>query len=358
VCEDESVEERAPVRFCTLADARYFPGLVALVNSLRLQGHREPITVLDLGLTPEQRRALSAECDVVPPPSAATRHPWLLEPRACMVRSADIVVYIDADVIVTAPLDELIESARNGRIAVVADERVDRWFAEWESVFGLSAPPRRQTYINAGFVAVSTTRFPELLARWVACCERIVSWPTILDGVDPLSSPAALSSQDALNALLMSEVGHEAIDLQPTWAQAQGTSELSRTRVVDVHTLSCRFDNHPTTMLHSWGTRKPWHRDAARDMHRTAYLVCLRRLLTQPEVAVPIRASEVPIWLRPGPVATAVLWSLIALRRPARRTVALLRRVQRRVRRDRSPAQPTTTRRDQLDASDSGARKR
>ena len=58
----------APVGFFTIADANYFLGLVALVNSLRLQGHADPITVLDLGLQTDQREALETECDFVTPP--------------------------------------------------------------------------------------------------------------------------------------------------------------------------------------------------------------------------------------------------------------------------------------------------
>ena len=37
------------VRFYTIADQSYFFGLVAMVNSLRFHGHRDPVTVLDLG---------------------------------------------------------------------------------------------------------------------------------------------------------------------------------------------------------------------------------------------------------------------------------------------------------------------
>ena len=45
----------AAAAFYCVADSRYFPGAVGLVNSLRLVGHREPILVLDTGLTDAQR---------------------------------------------------------------------------------------------------------------------------------------------------------------------------------------------------------------------------------------------------------------------------------------------------------------
>ena len=80
---DAGTSPPPPVGFFTIADATYFVGLVALVNSLRLQGHADPITVLDLGLQAEQREVLQAECDLVMPPHASQRHPWLMEPTAC-----------------------------------------------------------------------------------------------------------------------------------------------------------------------------------------------------------------------------------------------------------------------------------
>ena len=297
--EADGADDHAPVRFFTIADARHFPGLVALVNSLRLQGHTDPITVLDLGLHDAQREALRAECDLVVPPAHSHRHPWLLEPQACMLRDAETVVYIDADIIVTDSLDRVIDAARNGRICVYADVPPTRWFADWEHIFGLGRPPRRQTYVNAGFLAFSSTAFPDLLPRWFDCCDRLVDQPTYLD-TGSLDSPMALSSQDALNAILMSEVAPDLIAFQRPEAEAQGPDQLARTRVVDAGRLLCRFDGLPTTLLHVWGAPKPWEPVAAHGLRRSAYLRCMRRLLTVDDVAVPLAPRSLPMWLRPG----------------------------------------------------------
>src|SRR3954466_9810076 len=91
-------QERDPpdVRFFTIADADYYLGLVALVNSLRLHGHTDPISVLDVGLTEAQRSEISAECDVVRLPSGAPRNPWLLHPLVCQLQLAETTVYIDS----------------------------------------------------------------------------------------------------------------------------------------------------------------------------------------------------------------------------------------------------------------------
>jgi hypothetical protein len=270
------------------------------VNSLRLLGHREPISVLDLGLTDAQRAALAPECDIVPVPPGAPRHPWLLEPVACLARPAEVVVYIDADVIVTQPLNDLIERARVGGVVVFPDALPDRWFAEWHEIFDLAGPARRQTYVNAGCFAVSTRRFPALLPRWLQACERIVGRPTALDDRREIDTPVGFSSQDAWNALLMSEIPAVAVDLQPVGMEVH-RSQLPLVEVRDVRTLDCRLDGQAPTLLHHWGEPKPWeswtHRDAV-----NAYSTCLRRLLAGSDVAVRIDRREIPRWLRPGPV--------------------------------------------------------
>ncbi len=55
----------APLAFYCVADDRYFLGAVGLINSLRLQGHAEPIYLLDCGLDPRQRELLAAHVEVV-----------------------------------------------------------------------------------------------------------------------------------------------------------------------------------------------------------------------------------------------------------------------------------------------------
>ena len=180
---------------------------MALVNSLRLQGRTDPITVLDLGLHDTQHEALCGRSATSSsPPAHSPRHPWLLEPQACMLHDAETVVYVDADIIVTGSLDSVIDGRTGtGASCVYADVLPTRWFSDWEHIFGLGRPLRRQPYVNAGFLAFSSTAFPDLLPRWFDCCDRLVDQPTHLD-TGSLDSPVALSSQDALNAILISKV--------------------------------------------------------------------------------------------------------------------------------------------------------
>jgi hypothetical protein len=313
--------ETAPLRVFTLADASYFPGLVALVNSLRVHGHFEPITVVDLGLTPEQREVLRDECDLVAPPEHSPRHPWLLESRACMMREADVVVYVDADVIVTEPLDGVFRAARDGKVVAFSDVLATRRFDEWEEVFGLRAPVRRteQRYANAGFVAFSTVDIPELLPRWAELCEGLVGCETHLD-TNSFESPVANSSQDALNALLMSEVAAERVVVRPRETVSQGPNEVTSTRVVDVSTVRCVRDGHRVALLHAWGSPKPWQAADRPTLRRSAYITCLRRLVSAGDVAIRAPDELLPPWLRAGARGRATLWYLTQARRPWRGT--------------------------------------
>ena len=102
----------AAAAFYCVADSRYFPGAVGLVNSLRLVGHREPILVLDTGLTDAQRALLEPQAEIVPSPSDAP--PWLLKTVAPLARPAAVMVLLDADLVVTRPLTDLIEAPRAG----------------------------------------------------------------------------------------------------------------------------------------------------------------------------------------------------------------------------------------------------
>lgn len=285
------------VRFCTIADSAHYVGLVALVNSLRLHGHDDPITVLDVGLTDAERAELAPHCDVVDPPGPG-RHAWLLAPHACLARPATVVVSVDADVIVTAPLDAILARARDGKICAFPDPLRTRWFGEWEHEFALPGPPRRQPYVNTGFVAFSTRAFPELLGEWAARCDAVSVVPTTAPPLD-LGDPLALADQDSFNALLMSVVPAERLSVQPRAEAVQGPWALTQTHVDDLRTLACSLDGTPITLLHSFGSPKPWHAQPGRYLRASAYLLCLRRLLVGDDVALRSEVRRVP-WLAPG----------------------------------------------------------
>ncbi len=119
-----------PGAFYCVSDASYFLGAVGLVNSLRVLGHTEPIFVLDCGLTDAQREMLSPHVTLVRDESGTP--PWLLKTIAPLAHPAEVMVLIDADMIVTRSFAELIDCAAEGRV-VAFENNMDRFVPEWGS---------------------------------------------------------------------------------------------------------------------------------------------------------------------------------------------------------------------------------
>lgn len=295
------------VRFFVMSDADNFLGLIATVQSLRRMGHHQPVTVLDIGLSGAQRDALTThnvECARLP--QTEGQNPFLCAAFPLFLGPHGTIVCIDADVIVTQPLDPVFAAASSGMLCAAPDYLADRRFAEWQSTFDLSQPPRRQVYVNAGFVAFSTTHFPDLLARWWECCQRLLD----LEPPLPRAHPLSLLDQDALNAIVMSEIAEERLWLFSDQSAIQGKTRLPHVKVVDRRRLACRYAGTPTALLHSTGRPKPWRPEAQRELQRTAYLVCLRELLTAPgALSAPLQA-QAPVWLRPGALNAAAMRAL------------------------------------------------
>ena len=86
--------------FYCVADERYFLGAVGLVNSLRLQGHCEPIYLLDCGLGEHQRELMGPRSSRSRPGRPA--RPDVLKTIAPLAHPAEVMVLIDTDMIVTA----------------------------------------------------------------------------------------------------------------------------------------------------------------------------------------------------------------------------------------------------------------
>jgi len=289
--------------FYTIANARYFPGLVALLNSLRLKGHEEELVVLDQGLTPEQRERLAPHATVVELPGEQLANPQVLKPYPAQLSPTGIVVVIDSDMIVTRPLAEPLADARAGRISVFSDHESSaaRWFAEWERDFELAAPPRRQRYVNAGFVAFSQEQWPELLKRWRQACslippDRYARLPKLLPRKTALERESFwCGDQDALNAILMSELPEEALALRPAHEQPDW---LGETELVDPRTLTCRYRGGETSILHFSLAPKPWEPAGWRRATRNAYIELFPRVVLADDVALTLEPGELPPWLR------------------------------------------------------------
>ncbi len=296
------------VTFYIVTNRRFFIGAVGLVNSLRLMGHEQRIFIMDCGLVEHQRDVLKSECELVEPPASQAVNPQLLKPFPQLLRPQGTVVILDSDVVVTHPLDAVIETARNGQICVCADPEPERWFAEWEQIFALPCRPRHQTYVNSGFVVFSVDHYPNLLPRWWEYCQRIRSYPTTFHGAP--DSPTAQADQDALNAILMSELPEETLAIQPQETQPSMEQLRWDTQLLDANSLSCLLYGQPVTIVHPTVPTKPFERQWWFDQAGSPYPALLRRLLVNGDVRMRLDHDEVPVWLRPNRLGAAVMYAL------------------------------------------------
>lgn len=306
--------------YYTISDRNYWVGTVALVNSLRLTGHSGEIVVLDRGLTEELRNALAPQCTLIrfdaAQISGLEKHPFLAKPYPHLFDARGTVVLIDSDMIVTHSLDHVLEPVDGGRICAFADATLPtRWFNDWEVRLTLRSPLRRQTYVNAGFVALSTAHWPDFLARWWELCRAVLS---CLD--DDPGGVFRWRDQDALNALLMSETPEDALLVLPK-SQAPMLDELAATEIVEAKSLAATVHGEPTMILHNAGPIKPWDRRKWYRLHRNAYMDLLPRLLFADDVAVRMEPEQVPLWLRPGTSARFTMRNLTFVSGAMRRTV-------------------------------------
>jgi len=124
--------------------------------------------------------------------------------------------------------------------------------------------------------------------------------------------------QDALNALLMSEIPKGKVAAWPQYV----TDLLMDVEVVDETTLTCLYRGDQARLLHHTGGPKPWRREAWMRVQRNAYVQLLPRLLFEPDVEVRLSPSDLPIWLRPNPLGRALLRALTTSNRAARYVVS------------------------------------
>ena len=283
----------ARVTYFTVSTHRFFPGTVALLNSLHVSGNIGNLVVLDAGLTSRERDLLSQHATVFAPPRAIDEHPVLLKASAHLLQPSGEVVVIDSDMIVTGSLEPALACARDGKICAFPDVPAvrGRWFAEWEHTLALRRQLRRDVYVNSGFVAFSTIHWPELLTRWRELCQLIP--PSDMWG---RRSPFNAPDQDALNALLMSEIPREAVALLPEDEQVFG-GDVS---VDDFETLACTSAGRLSKILHLIDSPKPWEPSGWLRLAGIDYAQLMRRLLFADDVPLRLDRDQVPLWLRPG----------------------------------------------------------
>ena len=191
-------EPENELAYYTVANASYFPGTVALLNSLRRVGEQAPFFVVDCGLTADQRKRLSTCATLVPP--HGDLHPLLQKATGPLTHPAEIMVFIDADVLVTRPLRSLLEDAHAGRVVAFEDFcNPDRFFDEWSSLdLGIA---RRRPYVNSGFFAFSWETATHFLPLFSELQRTVDIGSTFVNG-GLRSYSFYYADQDILNALV------------------------------------------------------------------------------------------------------------------------------------------------------------
>jgi len=319
--------------YYTITDEAFFVGTVILLNSLRLTGNEGELVVLDCGLTPTQQERLGRHARVVPARRESGYWGYPLKPFAWSPETDGVVVMIDSDMLVTGSLDPLVRDAERGRIGVFVDlmailgDLPNRSFSEWQTTFGLAGPLRQQPYVNAGLIAFSVAAWPHFLDRWRETCRLAAdaSSDSRHRNLPWSENPFAYPEQDALNAILMSEVAPDALALHD-YALAPITEARESVQLRDPVRLRCVNDSRDTLLLHNTGRPKQWERRAWAVGSYTAFAELLPRVLFSDDVALRLDPGEFPAWLRPGVSGGAIRLGVRSVRAPLRRASAILPR--------------------------------
>ena len=272
-----------PTAFYCVADARYFLGAAAMINSLRLVGHTEPVLLADCGLTPGQREALAPHATLFE--IEKDTPPWLLKAVVPLRHPARTIVLVDTDMIVIRPLIPLIERASPGRLVAFRD-RQQRFFPEWGELLELGAA-RPGPYVSSGLVLVGEPLGERVLRLMNERRSRVDFERTFWRG-NARDYPLLYADQDVLNAILATSVEPDRVETLDQCLAA--TPPFRGLRVVNEPTLRCAYrDGTEPYVIHQY-VRKPW-------LERTYHGIYSRlfaRLLLGDDVAVRVPESSVP----------------------------------------------------------------
>lgn len=281
------------VVFHTVANAPHFIGAVALYNSVRLAGHDEVFALVDAGLTPEQRRLVSGHLELVQAPAGVA--PVHLAPYAPTLRTADVHIVLDADVLVCRSVHDLIESARSGRwVGFVNDPPNDeRFFPSWQATLGLG-PMRRRPYLNAGQFVFPRALGDKVVRPWIDGQEVVGLGRTRYAHRARLSDDFYFADQDVVNAVLSALLGDDEIDVRPH--RLAPHPPFTGVRLSNRHGVLCEYDDAAAPYFLHHTMAKPWLQATP----SSVYSELLTRLLLEDDVEIRLRPRDLPLRLRPG----------------------------------------------------------
>jgi hypothetical protein len=269
--------------YCTVNE-RYFPGVVALVNSLRRAGHTEPIHLLDCGLAPAHRRLLESEVIVVE--GDPQTPPYLLKTIAPLAHPAETMVLIDVDMAVLRTLEPVIDAVAGGGVAAFRNPS-DRFVAEWGELLDLG-PLERRPYVSSGFVAAGGERGRAVLELWDDR-QRRVDFQRSWHADDDARYAFRFIDQDVLNAVIAARVPGE--ELTALAARLAPTPPFDGLRGREL----AYADGTRPYLLHHF-EHKPW----LTRVRANHYSRLLTELLLDGEGPVRLEPAELPLRLRRG----------------------------------------------------------
>ena len=272
----------------------FFPGAVALLNSLRLCGHDEPLFVCDAGMDAAQRDLLERHATVVDAPAGAP--PSMLKTIAPRAHPAEAMALLDADVIVLRALREQLDAASGGSLGAFRNDR-DRWFDEWAELLDLGEM-RRGPYLTSSALFLDRATADEILPLVAERQERIDlerTWVGSGSEADPLS----FLDQDVINAVVRSRLDPSRVVAYD--ARLAPIPPFAGLRLEDARALSCRYADGVEPLLLHHASRKPW----LVRMRANVYSHLLTRLLLADDVELRLDPEALPMRLRDGPAAGA-----------------------------------------------------
>jgi hypothetical protein len=241
---------------------------------------------------------LSRHATVIP--RDGSLHPVVQKATGPLTRPAKLMVYVDADMLVTRPLEPLIERARNGRFVVFEDSfSRDRFFAEWSSPELGQA--QRRPYVNSGLFALSWETGRELLPAFASMERELDITPTFVGKGGSRDDPYFYADQDLLNALLstrfdgrVDRLGHELAPFPP----------FDSVELTDTGPALCAYADGTAPFVLHHTNRKPW----LAPLPANAYSRLFSILVTDPDACMQLDAHELPLRLTRHPLAGFDRW--------------------------------------------------
>jgi len=281
-----------PCAIYAVADRDYFIGAVALLNSLRLVGHHEPVFLVDAGLTEGQRRLIAPHVRLIPAPEGV--HPVFLKMLGPLEHPAGVAILLDTDMIVVRPLMELIAVAEGGRLVGFINNppNDDRFFAEWSGVLGLG-PLRRQPYLAAGQLLVPHALTRRLFTRWTEGQAKIDVERTWI-GRGTLADPFYFADMDVFNAVVAADL--QADEILAVEHRLAPNPPFAGLTLVDPRGLVVRYADGSRPFLLHHILSKPWLKATRTNL----YSMLLPRVLLAPDVALRLTPEQLPLRLRDG----------------------------------------------------------